>query len=38
VLAERGLKKVVTLTWKYAAGEQSVKGFKEAFEPRAARS
>jgi branched-chain amino acid transport system substrate-binding protein len=37
VLAERGLKKVVTLTWKYAAGEQSVKGFKEAFEPRAAR-
>ncbi len=32
VLAERGMKKVVTLTWKYAAGEQSVKGFKEAFE------
>jgi len=34
VLAERGLKKVVTLTWKYAAGEQSVKGFKEAFESK----
>ncbi|QBY52858.1 ABC transporter substrate-binding protein [Cupriavidus oxalaticus] len=34
VLAERGLKKVVTLTWKYAAGEQSVKGFKEAFEAK----
>ncbi|MGO4765595.1 ABC transporter substrate-binding protein [Cupriavidus sp. 2KB_3] len=34
VLAERGMKKVVTLTWKYAAGEQSVKGFKEAFEAK----
>jgi len=34
VLADRGLKKVVTLTWKYAAGEQSVKGFKEAFEAK----
>ncbi|MGN5479680.1 ABC transporter substrate-binding protein [Cupriavidus basilensis] len=34
VLAERGMKKVVTLTWKYAAGEQSVKGFKEAFESK----
>ncbi|SPR96311.1 ABC transporter substrate-binding protein [Cupriavidus taiwanensis] len=34
VLGERGLKKVVTLTWKYAAGEQSVKGFKEAFEAK----
>lgn len=34
VLAERGMKKVVTLTWKYAAGEQSVRGFKEAFEQK----
>ncbi|MFS8976067.1 ABC transporter substrate-binding protein [Cupriavidus necator] len=34
VLGERGLKKVVTLTWKYAAGEQSIKGFKEAFEAK----
>nr|WP_258307921.1 ABC transporter substrate-binding protein [Cupriavidus plantarum] len=34
VVASRGLKRVVTLTWKYAAGEQSVKGFKEAFESR----
>ncbi|WP_454720952.1 MULTISPECIES: ABC transporter substrate-binding protein [Cupriavidus] len=34
VLAERGMKRVVTLTWKYAAGEQSVKGFKEAFEAK----
>ncbi|MES2262603.1 MAG: ABC transporter substrate-binding protein [Pseudomonadota bacterium] len=32
VMAERGHRKVVTLTWKYAAGEESVAGFKEAFE------
>jgi branched-chain amino acid transport system substrate-binding protein len=32
VLAKRGLKKVVTITWKYAAGDESVAGFKEAFE------
>ena len=32
VAAERGHKSVVTLTWKYAAGDQSVNGFKEAFE------
>lgn len=32
VLAKKGLKKVVTITWKYAAGDESVKGFKEAFE------
>ncbi|MCC4117252.1 ABC transporter substrate-binding protein [Aromatoleum toluclasticum] len=32
VAAERGHKNVVTLTWKYAAGEQAVGGFKEAFE------
>lgn len=34
VVATRGMKRVVTLTWKYAAGEQSVKGFKEAFEAK----
>lgn len=32
VLAKKGLKNVVTITWKYAAGDESVKGFKEAFE------
>jgi len=32
VAAEKGHKKVVTLTWKYAAGQQSIEGFKEAFE------
>ncbi|MBS0553977.1 MAG: ABC transporter substrate-binding protein, partial [Proteobacteria bacterium] len=32
VAAEKGHKKVVTLTWKYAAGQQSTEGFKEAFE------
>jgi branched-chain amino acid transport system substrate-binding protein len=32
VMAKRGLKKVVTITWKYAAGDESVGGFKEAFE------
>ncbi len=31
VLAERGVKTAVTLSWKYAAGEESVAGFKEAF-------
>ena len=31
VLAERGVKNVVTLTWKYAAGDESVAGFKDAF-------
>lgn len=31
VMAKKGHKKVVTITWKYAAGEESVKGFKEAF-------
>lgn len=31
-LAKKGLKKVVTITWKYAAGDESVGGFKEAFE------
>ena len=31
VVAKKGLKKVVTITWKYAAGDESVKGFKESF-------
>lgn len=31
VLAERGVKNAVTLTWRYAAGEESVRGFREAF-------
>ncbi|HEV8690373.1 MAG TPA: ABC transporter substrate-binding protein [Ideonella sp.] len=32
VMAKKGHKKAVTITWKYAAGDESVKGFKEAFE------
>jgi branched-chain amino acid transport system substrate-binding protein len=32
VMAKKGHKKVVTITWKYAAGDESVKGFKESFE------
>jgi len=32
VAAEKGHKTAVTLTWKYAAGEQSTGGFKETFE------
>ena len=32
VVAEQKKKSAVTLTWKYAAGEESVGGFKEAFE------
>jgi branched-chain amino acid transport system substrate-binding protein len=32
VAAKRGAKKAVTITWKYAAGDESVKGFREAFE------
>lgn len=31
-VAKRGHKKVVTITWKYAAGDESVRGFKEGFE------
>ncbi|MBE0624288.1 MAG: ABC transporter substrate-binding protein [Burkholderiales bacterium] len=31
VLADRGIKKVVTLTWKYGAGEEAIQGFKEGF-------
>lgn len=29
--AERGAKRAVTLTWNYAAGQEAVAGFKEAF-------
>jgi branched-chain amino acid transport system substrate-binding protein len=32
IAAERGHKKAMTITWKYAAGEESVKGFREGFE------
>ena len=32
VLARKGLKRVVTITWKYAAGDESTSGFKQAFE------
>ena len=32
VVAKKGHKNVVTITWKYAAGDESVKGFKEALE------
>ena len=32
VMAKKGYKQVVTITWKYAAGDESVRGFKEAFE------
>jgi len=32
VAAKQGKKTAVTLTWKYAAGDESVAGFKEGFE------
>ena len=32
VAAEKGAKKAITVTWNYAAGNESVKGFAEAFE------
>jgi branched-chain amino acid transport system substrate-binding protein len=32
VMAERKAKTAVTLSWKYAAGEESTNGFKESFE------
>ena len=32
VAAKKGLKNAMTITWKYAAGDESVKGFKESFE------
>jgi branched-chain amino acid transport system substrate-binding protein len=31
VMYDRGHRKVVTLTWKYGAGEESIESFKEAF-------
>ena len=31
-LAKKGVKNVATITWKYAAGDEMVKGFREAFE------
>jgi len=31
VLADRGIKNVVTLAWKYGAGEEAVAGFNEGF-------
>ncbi|MEQ1807124.1 MAG: ABC transporter substrate-binding protein, partial [Burkholderiaceae bacterium] len=31
-MAKRGHKRAVTITWKYAAGDEMVGGFKEAFE------
>jgi branched-chain amino acid transport system substrate-binding protein len=32
VAGEKGAKKVVSITWKYAAGEESVQGFKDGFK------
>ncbi len=32
VMAKKGHKRVVTITWKYAACDESVRGFKEAYE------
>jgi branched-chain amino acid transport system substrate-binding protein len=32
VVGKRGMKTAVTLSWKYAAGEESTNGFKESFE------
>jgi branched-chain amino acid transport system substrate-binding protein len=32
VAAKKGHKKIVTITWKYAAGDEAVKGFKDGFE------
>jgi branched-chain amino acid transport system substrate-binding protein len=32
VAAQKGYKKAMTITWNYAAGAETVKGFKEAFE------
>jgi branched-chain amino acid transport system substrate-binding protein len=31
VMAKKGIKTAVSITWKYAAGDEAVKGFKEAF-------
>ncbi|RQP22522.1 ABC transporter substrate-binding protein [Piscinibacter terrae] len=32
VMAQRGHKRAMTITWNYAAGSETVKGFTEAFE------
>ena len=32
VMADAGLKNVVTITWRYAAGEQMINAFKEGFQ------
>jgi len=32
VMAAKGHKKAIAITWKYAAGEEMVRGFREAFE------
>jgi branched-chain amino acid transport system substrate-binding protein len=32
VAAQKGYKKAMTITWNYAAGNETVKGFREAFE------
>ncbi len=32
VATEKGAKRAITITWNYAAGNESVKGFTEAFE------
>ena len=32
VAGDRGAKKVVTITWKYAAGDESVQGFKDGLK------
>jgi branched-chain amino acid transport system substrate-binding protein len=32
VMAKKGIKRAVSITWKYAAGDEAVNGFKEAFE------
>ena len=37
VMADKGIKTAVTLTWKYAFGEESVTAFKESFEKAGAK-
>ncbi len=32
VMGKKGIKNVVTITWKYAAGDESVRGFKDGLE------
>src|SRR5258705_13839605 len=38
VLADRGVKNVITLAWKYGAGEEAVAGFTEGFIKAAGES